>query len=35
MLALKNIQLVVTEVDDRLAKEPAMSEIRIAVLGIL
>ena len=35
MLALKNIQLVVTEIDDRLAREPAMSEIRIAVLGIL
>jgi len=35
MLALKNIQLVVTEIDDRLAKEPAMSEIRIAVLSIL
>ena len=35
MLALKNIQLVVTEVDDRLAREPAMSEIRIAVLQIL
>ncbi|MEJ7590077.1 MAG: serine/threonine-protein kinase [Planctomycetaceae bacterium] len=35
MLALKNIQLVVTEVDDRLAKEPAMSEIRIAILEIL
>ena len=35
MLALKNIQLVVTEIDDRLAKEPAMSEIRIAVLEIL
>lgn len=35
MLALKNIQLVVTEIDDRLAKEPAMSEIRIAVLNIL
>ncbi len=35
MLALKNIQLVVTEVDDRLAREPAMSEIRIAMLQIL
>ncbi len=35
MVALRNIQLVVTEVDDRLAKEPAMSEIRIAVLEIL
>lgn len=35
MLALKNIQLIVTEVDDRLAKEPGMSEIRVSLLQIV
>ncbi len=35
MLALKNIQLIVTEVDDRLAKEPGMSEIRVGLLQIV
>jgi tetratricopeptide (TPR) repeat protein len=35
LLALQNIQLVVTEVDDRLAKEPGMSPIRIGMLEVL
>ena len=35
MLALNNIQLIVTEVDDRLAKEPGMAEVRIGLLEIV
>ena len=34
-LALQNIQLVVTEIDDRLSKEPGMSKIRIGLLEVL
>jgi tetratricopeptide (TPR) repeat protein len=34
-LALKNIQFIVTEIDDRLAKQPGMSEMRIGMLKVV
>ena len=35
MLALKNMQFIVTEIDDRLAKQPGMSELRIGMLEVV
>lgn len=35
ILALKNIQFIVTDIDNRLAKEPGMSELRIGMLQVL
>lgn len=35
LLALQNIQLVVTEIDDRLAREPGTSDLRISILKIV
>ena len=34
-LALKNIQFIVTEIDDRLAKQPGMSDLRIGLLEVV
>jgi tRNA A-37 threonylcarbamoyl transferase component Bud32/tetratricopeptide (TPR) repeat protein len=35
ILALKNIQFIVTDIDDQLAKQPGMSELRIEMLKML
>lgn len=35
MLALKNIQFIVTDIDDRLAKQPGMSELRVELLQVV
>ena len=35
LLALSNMQLIITEVDDRLARQPGMADLRIGILTVV